>query len=168
VRAAGAAILLLAAWPAAGAVMLPASVEELARGSDAVVRGRVLDTAPRWSADGRRIVTEVEVTVSGVWRGAAPGRLRVIAPGGDRDGVAQRVVGAPAFTPGEEVVLFLARRGPSWRVRGLALGKYRVDGAVARPDLRGVAFAAGRVADGERRAGEMPIAEMERRVRGAR
>ena len=167
-RAAHAAILLLAACPADAAVMVPASVEELARASDAVVRGRVLDTAARWSADGRRIVTEVEVAVSGVWRGAAPGRIRVTAPGGERDGVAQRVDGAPAFSSGEEVVLFLARRGTTWRVRGLALGKYRVVGAAARPDLRGVAFAAGRPAEGERLAGEMPLAELERRVRGAR
>jgi hypothetical protein len=168
VRAACAAFLLLAAWPAAAAVMVPASVERLARGSDAVVRGRVLETAARWSADGRRIVTEVEVSVQGVWRGAAPGRVRVTAPGGERDGVAQRVDGAPAFSPGEEVVLFLARRGPSWRVVGLALGKYRVEGAAARPDLRGVAFVAGRPPDGERLAGEMPLAELERRVRGVR
>jgi hypothetical protein len=168
VRAAGAAILIALAWPGAAAVMAPASVEALARGSDAVVRGRVLDTAARWSADGRRIVTEVEVAVSAVWRGLAPGRVRVTVPGGERDGVAQRVEGAPAFSPGEEAVLFLVRRGPSWRVRGLALGKYRLEGGVARPELGGVAFAPGRVPEGERLAGEMPAGELERRVRGTR
>ncbi|HSN93382.1 MAG TPA: hypothetical protein VLS93_19280 [Anaeromyxobacteraceae bacterium] len=167
-RAAGAAILLLCAGPAAAAVMVPASVEELARRSDAVVRGRVIDAAARWSADGRRIVTEVEVEVAAVWSGSAPGRLRLTVPGGERDGVAQRMDGAPTFFPGEEVVLFLSRRGPSWRVSGLALGKYRVEGAAARPDLRGVAFAPGRPPPGERLAGEMPLAELERRVRGAR
>ena len=167
-RAAAAAILIALAWPAGAAVMAPASVETLARGSDAVVRGRVLDTAARWSADGRRIVTEVEVEVAAVWRGSAPGRVRLTVPGGERDGIAQRLEGAPAFSPGEEVVLFLARRGPSWRVRGLALGKYRLEGRTARPDLRGVAFAAGHVPEGERLAGEMPVAELERRVREAR
>jgi hypothetical protein len=168
VRAAAAAILLLCAGPAAAAVMAPASVEALARGSDAVVRGRVIGGAARWSADGRRIFTEVEVTVSAVWRGAAPGRVRLTVPGGERDGIAQRLEGAPAFSPGEEVVLFLSRRGSSWRVRGLALGKYRLEGGAARPDLRGITFAPGRVPAGERHAGEMPAAELERRVRGAR
>jgi hypothetical protein len=160
--------LLLAAAPAAAAVMRPVSVEELARASEAVVRARVEDVAVRWSSDGRRILTEVELSVSGVWRGAAPRRVRVTVPGGARDGVAQTLDGAPAFAPGEEVVAFLGRRGAGWRVNGLALGKYRIERGAARPDLRGVQLVPGAVAPGERAAGEMPVEELERRVRAAR
>jgi hypothetical protein len=164
----GPLVLLLLATPAAAAVMRPVSVEELARASDAVVRARVEDSAVRWSADGRRLFTEVELSVGAVWRGAAPARIRVTVPGGARDGIAQTLDGAPAFSPGEEVVVFLGRRGPGWRVNGLALGKYRVERGAARPDLRGIRMVPGSIRAGERAPEEMAVEELERRVRAAR
>jgi hypothetical protein len=163
-----AAVLAAPPAPARAAVMRPATVEQLARSADAVVRGRVERSTSRWSADGRRIVTEAEVSVAATWRGGAPARLRVVVPGGTVGDVAQTTAGAPLLAGGEEVVLFLARRGEAWRVNGLALGKYRVEGAAARPDLSGIAFAPGAVPAGERLPAEMPVAELERRVRAAR
>ncbi len=160
--------LLLLAGPALGAVVQAGSVEDLARGSDAVVRGRVDRREARWSGDGMRIVTDVEVAVSGVWKGDAPGRVVVTVPGGVADGLAQRVDAAPAFADREEVVLFLVRRGEVWHVNGLALGKFRVQGAEAGPDLRELRVERRALAAGERAIEAMPVAELERRVRGAR
>lgn len=170
VRSAWTLAAVLAAVPAAAAVARAVSVEELARASDAVVRGRVERLESRWSGDGMKLVTDVDVSVSGVWRGSAPARVRVTIPGGASPDVVMAVDGAPSFAAGEDVVVFLVRRGTGWRVPGLALGKFRVEGAAARPDLSGVHVEAhpGDVPEGERASGPMPVEELERRVRAAR
>jgi len=60
------------------------------------------------------------------WKGNATGRLTVVQPGGEVDGIGQRVSGVAELGPGEEVVLFLERTGSLHRVVGLAQGVYRV------------------------------------------
>ncbi len=64
------------------------------------------------------------------------GRITVVQPGGERDGIGQRVSGVAELSSGERVVLFLERAGPLHRVVGLAQGVYRVhpgDGAGREP-----------------------------------
>ncbi len=81
----------------------------------------------RWSGDGRRILTDVEIQVTETLKGQAGGTVLVTQPGGRVGDIGQRVSGLAAFTPGEEVVLFLERRGTrSFRVAGMAQGKYKV------------------------------------------
>ncbi len=161
-----AALLVSLAGPAAAAVGLAATVEELAGESDAVVRGRVAGRASRWTDGGRRLVTEIILEVNERWRGEAPGRVVLRVPGGERDGVGQRVDGAPAFDDGEEVVVFLRRLpGGAFRVHGLAQGKFRVLEGEARPDLRRIRLVAGEARPGSRRVEAMPIGELARRVR---
>ncbi|HET9597390.1 MAG TPA: hypothetical protein VFP65_17500 [Anaeromyxobacteraceae bacterium] len=178
-KAAAALALVALAARALAALALPASVEDLARSSDAVVRGTVLAARSRWTADRLRIVTAVELQVAIAWRGAAPARVEVLVPGGVVGDLGQRVDGMATFAPGEEVVAFLVRPGPArgsagssssgaWRVAGGAQGKFTVSGSRARPDLARTTFLEAPLAPGERRAEEMPIAELERRVRAAR
>ncbi|HET7826749.1 MAG TPA: hypothetical protein VFK90_15545 [Anaeromyxobacter sp.] len=161
------AVVASAGMPAAAATFVVPSVEEMARSSDAVVRGRVVAIASRRDAGGR-IVTDVDVAVASAWRGAAGPAVRLVVPGGRAGGLALRVDGAPTFEPGEEVVLFLTRAAAGWRVNGHALGKFRVDGAEARSALGGANVLPGPLGPGERRAGAMPLDELERRVRAAR
>lgn len=161
------AVLAAGAGPAAAATFVATSVEEVARTSDAVVRGRVVSTAARPTRDGR-IVTEVEVAVDAAWKGAPGATVRLVVPGGRLPGVAMRVDAAPAFEEGEEVVVFATRRGAAWHVNGLALGKYRVAGGEARPALGGAAVLPRALRAGERRVGAMSVAELERRVKEAR
>jgi len=161
--------LLAAAAPApSGAATFAAtSVEEVARTSDAVFRGRVVGTAARATRDGR-IVTEVEVAVGAAWKGAAEPTVRVVVPGGRLPRVAMRVDAAPTFAAGEEVVVFVVRRGRAWHVNGLALGKFGVVGGEAHPSLRGAAVLPRALPAGEKQVGAMPVAELERRVKAAR
>jgi hypothetical protein len=89
----------------------------------------VTKTESRWSGDHKRIVTYVWVEVAEALKGA-PGKTVIIQqPGGEVDGIAQRVSGLASFTPGEEVVLFLEQRGGSDRfvVSGLVQGRFRVE-----------------------------------------
>jgi hypothetical protein len=157
---------LLCASPSLAAEATALSVEGLARGSHVVVRGQVLNQTVTASPDGRRLHTLVDVRVASAWRGPGVSLVRVIVPGGILGEVGQRVDGAPAFAPGEEVVLFLHRaEAGGHRVTGMAQGKFSVAGAQARPDLSHLRFAAVAVQAGERRAEAMSLAELERRVR---
>ena len=163
------ALLALAA-PARAALAVPATVEDLARSSEAVVRGRVLGARAHWSSDRLRIFTTTEVEVASTWRGTAPARVQVVVPGGIVGDLGQRVDGMATFTAGEEVVLFLARSGGvgPYRVAGSAQGKFTVQAGKVRPDLSRTAFVEAPLPAGERRSGEMGLDELERRVRAAR
>lgn len=161
---------LLLAGAAAAAVGRPATVEQLAREADAVVRGRVARMASGWAGDGRHVVTRVTLRVTKVLRGAAAGEVVLEVAGGVAGGLGQRVDAAPAFEPGEEAVVFLRRAtGGRWLVHGMAQGKFRVEeGGEARPDLADWTFVPEALPAGERRAEAMPVEELERRVRAAR
>lgn len=163
-----AAAVLLAAAPAAAATARVASVEELARASDLVVRGEVVGQQSRLGADGSRIYTFVEIRVARAWRGTAPAVVTVRVPGGVAGDRGQRVDGAAAFADGEEVVVFLAPAGRVHQVTGMAQGKFAVRCGEARPDLSGLRLLPRRLPPGERASGPMPVEELERRVREAR
>jgi hypothetical protein len=163
-----AALLLVLAAPAESATVLAQSVEELARASDAVLRGTVEHVASR--RVGGRIVTDVAIARAELWRGSAPAHLTIVVPGGEVDGIGQRVEGAPTFAAGEDVVVFVRGAGQGrFHVVGLAQGKYRVEGATAKVDLDGLArVGAGRASAGERDPGDLPMSELRRRVEAAR
>jgi hypothetical protein len=167
--AAALAAALLAASPARAAQAYAVSVEGLARDSDAVVRGKVASASAHRSDDGRRIYTTYEVQTKSVLRGRAPAIARVVVPGGVDGRLGQRVDAAPQLARGEELILFLRRSGTdTFVVTELAQGKFSVVGPVARPDLSQFTFMKTVVPSGERRAEEMPVAELEQRVRNTR
>ena len=115
-----------------------------------VVDGKVVSTSSVWTGDHRRIVTHVVVEVRDTWKGTATGRITVVQPGGERDGIGrrhrlgarfedrQRVSGVAPLASGERVVLFLERTGPYHRVVGLAQGVYRVLPVEGSSELRAV------------------------------
>ena len=123
------ASLLVAAAPALASTAVQMDVASLTAHSSDVVHGRVLSATPSWTGDHRRIVTRVELEVLEAWKGGASGRITVLQPGGEVDGIGQRVTGVADLGKGEEVVLFLERSGPNHRVVGLAQGVYRVSGS---------------------------------------
>jgi hypothetical protein len=132
-------------------------VTALTRAASDVVRVRVSSTRCAWMDEHRRLVTFVEVEVLERWKGSAQGALRVVQPGGELDGIGQRVPGVAPLAVGEEVVLFLERRGPWHSAVGLAQGVYRVEhvpgAARAVPaDVNGLALVApqGRAAEPRR------------------
>ncbi|WP_164017249.1 hypothetical protein [Pyxidicoccus trucidator] len=118
---------LLGALPASATTQLAVDLSGLARGADAVVHGVVRRVESRWSADKMRIVTDVEIQVTEALKGQPGGSVLVIQPGGRVGDVGQVVHGLASFTPGEEVVVFLEKRGArAFRVSAMAQGKYQV------------------------------------------
>lgn len=121
--------LLLAAPAAWGTVVMPQSVETLARRADLVVRGKAERSVARASRDGKLIHTVTTLRVASTIKGKAEGQVvEVRTPGGTIGDITQVVHGAPSFSAGEEVVLFLHREGAAARytVECLALGKFEV------------------------------------------
>jgi len=152
---------------ASATTFLETSVEELARGSEVVVRGRVLATTTRWQ--GGRIVTQVRIGVVSAWKGAPGGHVDVVVPGGRIGDLAQHVAGSPSFRLDEDVVVFAGRYGPDLLgVVGLALGKFHVEAGVATRQLEGARVELRPMAAGERSSGPMAVEELELRVRAAR
>jgi hypothetical protein len=118
---------LLLCLPAEATTMLRADLPGLAQTADAIVHGTVRRVESRWSGDGRRIVTDVEIQVTESLKGQAGSTVLVTQPGGRVGDIGQKVSGLASFTPGEEVVVFLERRGTqAFRVSGMAQGKYQV------------------------------------------
>jgi hypothetical protein len=124
-----AVLLLLLALPALATTMLRMDVPDLTRASAMVVRGKVVRQQSRWSRDGMRIVTDVDVAVQEAVKGRSGASVvRLVQPGGEVGDIGQRVSGVASFRPGEEVVLFLERRQEGvYQLTGMAQGKYRVE-----------------------------------------
>jgi hypothetical protein len=121
------ASISLAPIPAGATTLLRMDLPQLSQSADAVVRGTVQKVQSRWSGDRRRIVTDVEVEVAEVLKGGSLRKVIVTQPGGQVGDIGQRVAGLAAFTSGEEVVLFLQKKGPDrFHVSGMAQGKFRI------------------------------------------
>ncbi len=157
--------------------MVGLSTEDLTKGSDTVVTGRVETTESYWSADGRTILTRATVLVSEVVKGA-PGSERVFVEyeGGEVGDIGLKVSDMAPLVQGETIVLFLktgsARRaqsveghgaGPTYNIVGKAQGKYVVD-------ERGIARKSGfSVAGGEERIeNDIPYHELINRIKSIR
>ncbi len=109
---------LLAAALAAGAgaahatVLVPATLPELVRDAQVIVRGRVADVRPQFVEGQRRIETVVVIDAVGYLKGDYGQQFVFKVPGGELWGYQSVTVGAPVFRAGDEVVLFLSSQGP--------------------------------------------------------
>lgn len=130
------AFIASAVW---ATTMIAMDVPTLTRASDLVVRGTVVKREARWTSDGQRIMTDTELEIAEVLKGnAVVGRSIVLMqPGGEVGDIGQRVHGVATFRVGEEVVVFLERRGEKAFVVGLAQGRLLVDRSGATPMVRG-------------------------------
>lgn len=119
--------VLLLCLSAGATTMLRVDLPQLSLQADAVVHGTVRRVESAWSGDGRRIFTDVEIQVTETLKGQTGGTVLVTQPGGRVGDIGQQVSGVAAFTPGEEVVVFLEERGArAFSVLGLVQGKYKV------------------------------------------
>ena len=131
-------LTLLTAGTALASTAVRLDTPALTAAATDVVDGNVVSSSSVWTADHRRIVTHVVIEVRDTWKGAAHGRVTVVQPGGERDGIGQRVSGVAPLQLGERVVLFLERSGPYHRVVGLAQGVYWVVPVEGSTELRAV------------------------------
>jgi hypothetical protein len=123
----------LVAGAATATTMVALDLTALTSASDAVVRGRIVSVAAHWSGDHARIFTDADLEVADVWKGSSTLKtLTATQPGGEIGEVGQRIHGVATFTVGEDVVVFLERRGPRYTITGMAQGKFRIEGSTAQ------------------------------------
>jgi hypothetical protein len=133
---------LLVAAAASATTMIALDLKALSDRADRVVLATVESIESKWTSDHSAIYTEVTLKVERAYKGDNKvGELLVVRrEGGSVDGIAMKVYGAPAFSMGEEVVVFSEMRGATRWVVGMAQGKLPVriqDGKkwVAAPDV---------------------------------
>jgi len=129
-------------------MVAPLDLPSLAQQASDVVVGRVESQSARWTQDHSAIFTEVTVRVSQSVKGISKAGDAIVLrrEGGEVGGLGMLVTGAARFTVGEEVVLFLEKRGAALWTVGMAQGKLHVaviDGRkVAIRDVGGLGFVA--------------------------
>ena len=149
------------------------SLDQLARGSDAVARVRCARAESRW--ENGLIWTVMAFDVVESMKGALPLEIAVRLPGGRVGHLTATVDGTPKFNPGAEAVVFLKRSpGGGFTVAGWVQGTFRISrdprtgGEIVTQDSAAFAAfdAATRAfrAEGIRR---MPIEEFRARIAAA-
>ncbi len=118
-------LALFVATPAGATTYVPVDFSELVRGARVVVYGRVVDVRTVRTDD--RIETRVTLEAREYFKGDFGPAVTFVVPGGVLGRYRTILVGAPRFTPGDEVVLFLNSEGPAlpW-VSGLSQGVFRI------------------------------------------
>ena len=111
------------------------SMEQLAQGAALIVLGECTGTKSQWVE--RRLYTLATVTVTESLKGSAPEKVTVAIPGGidsnRRIPIAMTYAGAPQFSLGEGVVVFLddtqSEIPDSYSVMGFSQGKFSINKA---------------------------------------
>jgi hypothetical protein len=108
-------------------VVVPADFTELAQVATAIAYGRVVDVRARVASDSHRIERAVTLSVIAYYKGNLGSTLTLTVPGGQVGYYRTVMPGAPEFSEGEEVVLFLGTNAPtSPYIVGLSQGVFRV------------------------------------------
>lgn len=158
--------LVLSGSAARASVAERLSLPELTARAEVVVFAQVLATETRWSDDHHHLYRRVHLQVSERWKGAAPDEVILLLRGGERDGLAERVLGVPELADGEQGVFFLRQQGDVHRLVGLGQGAFllRDDGTFA-PRTEDLSLAGpgadGRLTIGEHGEGAIPPTPLE-------
>ncbi len=160
-------LLCLTAAAVSATTVLPGEFPEMVQASQVVVHGRVVDVRSTLTSGRRSIESVVTVAVLGTLKGEVRDTVTLRLPGG-RVGRYRRItVGAPQFSVGDEVVLFLKGRPPAMPMPyGLTQGVYRVSRSGGRvlvtPPLLDTP---GRVVRGDPARRPMPLEAFAQHVR---
>ena len=152
-------------------VVLPAEFATVVSGSGVIVHGRVVRVESHLVGPQRAIESVVTVSVLQSLKGDAGLTVSFRTPNGQVGRYRRVLVGAPEFTPGDEIVVFLEGRPPALpSVFGLNQGLYRVTrDAAARAMVMPprTAGADGRIVRGDPARVPLPIDAFAREVRAA-
>lgn len=118
---------VLATTAARATVIVPAEFSEIVNGSHVIVHGVVSNVESRMVGARRTIESVVTVDVIDAIKGQKESAIAFRVPGGQVGRYRRVMIGAPQFTEGDEIVVFLAGRPPTLPMPfGLNQGVYRV------------------------------------------
>lgn len=128
------AVLSLLTAATHATVLVPADLAELSRDARAIARGQVVRIDAQWTEDRRTVETIVTLAAERYLKGDLGGVLRFRVPGGTLGRYRNVVIGAPRFSVGDRVIVFLGANGPQVPyVLGLSQGVYRISDAEGAP-----------------------------------
>ncbi len=122
-------LVLCLGLPAAATVVLQLEIEDLVPMAPVVLVGEVNRVEASWNADRTKIYTRAWISPEEVLKGnKALGTVVVKTIGGSVGDVHAELPGAPEFTPGERVLVFLEPRqdGEGYLTIGFYQGKFKV------------------------------------------
>lgn len=163
-------IALLVAAPAGATVYLPVDFNQMVTGSKEIAHGRVVDVRGDLTDDRRSIVTYVTIEVAEHLKGSLGQSITFRVPGGQVGRYRRIIVGAPQFERGDEVIVFLTSRGPSFPyLFGLSQGVYRVarraDGRAIVTPVPPIAGGSDRLVRGDPARRPLPLDAFTREVK---
>jgi len=121
------ALLVLAGSSLSATTLVPGDFTVMARESELIVHGTVVDVRAVTAGPKRTIESLITVQVANTIKGAAGEQTVFRVPGGQIGRYRRVMVGAPGFSRGDEVIVFLSGRAPSVPMPyGLSQGVYRV------------------------------------------
>jgi hypothetical protein len=107
--------------------LVPADFAQMARESELIVRGTVVQVDGQRAGGRQTIESLITLRVSDTIKGTAADETVFRVPGGKVGPYRRVMVGAPQFSLGDEVILFLKGRAPAIAMPyGLSQGVYRV------------------------------------------
>ena len=173
---AAAAVSAALATSAAATVLVPVDLNELTREAATIVRGRVVTADGRWTADHRSIETLVTLDVDSYLKGERQATaVQFTVPGGRVGRLHSIFVGAPQFSAGDRVIVFLGSRPPAMlHVLGLSQGVFRVVPAagggwlVTPPPILATGSTTAPIVRGDVSRRPMPLDAFEREVQALR
>jgi hypothetical protein len=122
-------LLVVLALPMAASQFVHMSFDQVARESQFIVRGTVVDTYAAWDDSHEVIFTHATVRVHRYFgESTGPDTITIREVGGTVDGYTQEAIGFPMIRRGENVVLMLSQweDGSDYRIHAFNQGKYLV------------------------------------------
>ena len=92
---------------------VPADFAQMARESELIVRGTVVNVQSQMTGPRQTIESVITLSVADTMKGTAGAQTVFRVPGGQVGRYRRVMIGAPEFTTGDEVILFLKGRAPA-------------------------------------------------------
>jgi molybdopterin-binding protein len=90
-------------------LMIELNPDQLVRDAELIVDGKVTHVISYWNDEGTVIHSRADIEIDDVLKGDSLSSIQVEYPGGIVGDIGMRETGAPSFTAGEEVILFLKK-----------------------------------------------------------
>ena len=159
-------VAVLCVAPAYATVVIPAEFGDMVTGSQVIVHGVVTGVDGVLAGPRRTIESVVTVRVIDAIKGQTDATAVFRVPGGQIGQYRRVVVGAPQFSEGDEVVLFLSGRAPALPIPfGLNQGVYRVTRTGAAAMVTPLVADGGRVVRGDPARRPLALESFSSRVR---